>query len=80
MKDLTENSNKVLSELNESWLNGKYENGEINTSLSFVSVESEDYFAQGSEADQNIAEIHQIWINSELTQSEAFTAWINMNF
>jgi hypothetical protein len=84
MKHITQSQNRVLDELNESWLTGKYPNGAINAAYSTIlvteAIDGEDFFVQGSDADEFISQIHQIWINGELTQSEAFTAWINMNF
>lgn len=84
MSDKTKNLEKVLAELNESWLNGTYDDGEINTNFPFISVkeaiDGEDYFAQGDEAQKNIEEIFQIWVNSDLTTEQAFNQWININF
>jgi hypothetical protein len=61
-----------------SWLNGKYENGEINTRLPYVSInnffgkgEECNYFVQGEDADEVIREIHSIWTSDELTVEEA---------
>lgn len=70
-------------QLNESWLNGKYvidnQNVEIDFSHSIFSVEGYRtiFFAQGEDADNIISEIHQIWLNENLTQSEAIQIWIN---
>ena len=76
------NKDELLNEFTEvskTWLNGKYENGEINTSLSYVSVNSPEFFVQGCGADEIIKEVHNIWINnSDYTQEQAFDAWINM--
>lgn len=67
--------------LNSSWLHGQYTCGEINTKLSYVSVNGtqsrEEYYAQGDDADNIIDEIHSIWINSDLTEEQAFRQWIN---
>lgn len=65
--------------LDTSWLHRKYENGEINTRLPYVAVNDPDYFVQGSEAELVIDQIHQIWINGDLTEEEAFNKWINLN-
>ena len=67
--------------LNESWLNGKYSCGEINTSLSTVEVfdADEGFFAQDEHAWEIISEIHRIWVNSELTTQQAFQQWIFQN-
>lgn len=68
-----------FTEVSETWLNGKYENGEINTSLSYVSVKDPEMFVQGSEADEIIKEVHNIWINNpNFTTEQAFNAWVNM--
>ena len=68
-----------FSEVSETWLHGKYENGEINTLLSYVSVIDPEYFALGYGADEIIKEVHNIWINNlDYTQEQAFNAWINM--
>jgi hypothetical protein len=67
----------VNFKLNESWLHGKYAeiNAEINTSLPFVSID--EYFFQGEEANTVIQEIHNIWINGNLTVPEAITQYSN---
>ena len=62
----------------ESWLHGKYENGEINTSLSYVAVNSPEFFAQGDAACDIIDEMHQYWVDNDVTQEEAFNNWINL--
>ena len=64
-------------ELNETWLHGKYDNGEINTSLSYVAVNDPDWFFQGEEANNVISEIHKYWMNNEATTEQAFNWWIN---
>jgi len=67
--------------LNESWINGHYCCGNIDTSLGTVEVFDDDgFFAQGEHAWEIIAEIHRIWINSELTTEQAFQQWISQNF
>lgn len=64
--------------LDESWISGKYANGEINTAHSTVAVTEPDFFAQGEDADQIISEIHQYWISREdATQEDAFNWWVN---
>lgn len=67
--------------LNESWLNGKYICGEINTSLGTVEIFDDEgaFFAQGCHAWEIITEIHQIWINGDLTTEKAFLQWISTN-
>jgi len=64
-------------ELNESWLNGNYENGEINTSLPYIAVNDPEFYAQGEDADNIIKEIHQYWLSNNVTTEEAFNHWIN---
>ena len=66
--------------LNESWINGHYCCGNIDTSLDTVEVFDEDFFAQGEHAWEIIIEIHRIWLNSETTQEQAFQLWIALNF
>lgn len=66
--------------LNESWLNGLYENNdEINTSLGYVSISetenSEPYFFDGDDGWNAIKEIHQIWLLKNCTQQEALNLW-----
>jgi len=67
--------------LNESWLNGKYSCGVINTSLGAVEVydQEEGFFAQDQHAWEIIMEIHQIWVNGDLTTEQAFQQWISLN-
>ena len=65
--------------LNESWLHNKYDNGEINTALSYVAVDDPEWFFQGESAEEVIAEIHQYWLNGDITTEEAFNWWINTN-
>lgn len=59
-------------------MNGKYENGEINTSLPYVAVNSPEFFSQGDDAHEIITEIHQYWIKNDVTTEEAFNNWINL--
>ncbi|MFA6482301.1 MAG: hypothetical protein WCW62_06975 [Bacteroidales bacterium] len=66
--------------LNISWLHGKFECGEINTSLGTVEVYSEEFFAQGDDAFGVIEEIRSIWINSDVSVEQAFSSWISLNF
>ena len=67
--------------LNESWLNGKYSCGVINTSLGTIEIfdQEEGFFAQDQHAWKIIMEIHQIWVNGDLTTEEAFQQWISLN-
>lgn len=62
--------------LNETWISGKYANGEINTAYSWVTVYEPDYFLQGDDADQAIKEIHEYWINNDVTAEQAFDFWV----
>lgn len=67
-----------------SWLHGKYEKNddptesneykyEIHTSLPYVSIG--EFFCQGHDADKIIDEIHQLWINGNMTTLEAIQKW-----
>lgn len=67
-----------MIEANESWLHGKYDNGEINTSLPYVAVNEPEYFVQGEQASDVISEIHTIWTSEDITTEEAFNKWINI--
>lgn len=67
-----------VAELNESWLHGIYENGEINTNLSYVSI-GDDFFAQGDAANNIIKEIHKIWLDKDIPAQQAFDTWISNN-
>jgi len=68
--------------LNESWLNGKYSCGVIDTSLGTVEIfdEEEGFFAQDEHAWEIILEIHRIWVTGDLTTEQAFKQWISSNF
>ena len=66
--------------LNESWINGHYICGNIDTSMGTVEVFDEDFFVQDEHAWEIITEIHRIWLNSETTQQQAFQQWIAQNF
>ena len=70
--------NDILDELNETWLNGKYKNGEINTSLEYIAVNEPDFFAQGEEAGKIIKEIYQYWLYNDCTNEDAFNNWVNL--
>ena len=57
-----------------SWLNGKLSADiEINTSLPYVAIY--DYFVQGEEADNVIAEINYIYNTQDCTPLEAAEQW-----
>ena len=64
-------------ELNETWLNGKYDNGEINTSLGYVAFNSPDFFFQGDDGEQCIKEIYTYWLKNDCTTEEAFNWYCN---
>jgi hypothetical protein len=61
----------------QSWLHGKFPaiNAEINTKLPYVSFNN--FFAQGTDAEIIINEIHNIWINSDLDIEQSIQKWIN---
>ena len=65
--------------LNKTWLNSKYKNGEINTSLPFVSVNNPEFYADGENAEIIIEEIYNYWLNGKIGQEDAFNWWINLN-
>lgn len=66
-------------ELNKTWLNGKYKNGEINTSLPFVSVNNPEFYADGENAERIIKEIYNYWfLNGKIGQEDAFNWWVNL--
>lgn len=66
---------------NQSWLHGKYKGiGEINTALSYVAIDKNDFFAQGESAELIINEIHHIWLKNTITEEEAFQKYINLYF
>ena len=67
----------MKTQLNKTWLHGKYKNGEINTDLSYVAVNDPDWFFQGDGACEVIAEIHKYWLKEEATQEEAFNWYVN---
>ena len=66
-------------ELNETWLHGKYDNGEIHTGLSYVAVNEPEYFFQGDSGNEVIQEIHQYWISNDVTTEQAFN-WFVFTF
>jgi hypothetical protein len=83
--DLTSDYNLFLNG-DASYMNGKFDvcdgyyHVEINTSLSYISIEGEngeDYFLQGDEADELITQICKYWINNDCTQDEAIEKIIN---
>ena len=67
--------------LNESWISGKYDCGIIDTSMGTVELfdQEEGFFAQDEHAWEIISEIHQIWVNTDLTTEQAFQQWITQN-
>jgi hypothetical protein len=67
----------MKTELNETWLNGFYENGdEINTYLGYVSI-SETAFFDGDSGIEAIKDIHSIWLSENCSQQEALNRWKN---
>lgn len=73
-----------IMQLNETQLNGKYANGEINTSLQFVAVNANEsnglengWFAQGDNASNIINDILLYWQQNDCTQEQAFDWYIN---
>lgn len=72
----TQVMNKIL---NESWLHGRYQNGEINTSLPYIAVNEPEFFAQGESAELIIGEIWWIWRNGDKSCEQAFNEWVNLN-
>ena len=69
--------NKFKIELNESWLNGKFKNGEINTRIPYVA--SDDFFAQGDDAQRIIGEIFAAWTTRNISVEQAFNEWLKNN-
>ena len=67
--------------LNESWISGKYSCGVIDTSLGTAEIfdDEEGFFARDEHAWEIISEIHQIWVNGDLTAQQAFRQWISQN-
>ena len=69
-------------EPNETWLNGKYPQGEINTGLSYISIDARynnlenDWFIQGEQAQEEIKIIHQYWQGNDITVEQAFQWYI----
>lgn len=63
------------------WISGKYSCGIIDTSLVTVEVfdQEDGFFAQDEQAWEIISEIHQIWVNTDMTTEQAFQQWINQN-
>lgn len=79
--DLSSNYNPYLNG-DASYFNGSfyttdgYYHVEINTSLSYVDIESEgdeNYFLQGDEADELISKFCKYWSENDCTQDEAVT-------
>lgn len=62
-------------ELNVSWLDGQYTQGEINTSLTFLSLG--DLYLQGHEAIAAMEEIQNIWEAGDLNQQQAVNVWMS---
>jgi len=66
--------------LNTSWLHDKFHCGVIDTHLGTVKVFAEEYFAQGDDGARAIDEIHQIWLELDLSVESSFEVWIRRNF
>ncbi len=70
-------------EFNQTWISGKFEseiwgNIEINTAYSYLAI-GEDWFFQGSESDNAINEIFDIWNNhGNITPLQAAEKWANI--
>lgn len=74
---------KTSELLHSSWLNGKYETGEINTSLPTIEIydfweEGSSYFAQGEDAQNTIDEINVIYNTGNLTVEQAIMEYKNV--
>ena len=69
--------NEFKIELNESWLNGKFKNGEINTRIPYVVTD--DFFAQGDDAERIIDEIFTAWTTGNISVEQAFNEWLKNN-
>ena len=72
------NINNILIP-NETWLSHKYKNGEINTSIPYISINEPEFYCEGDEADIIIKEIHFLWLNSRYTTEQALNYWISQN-
>jgi hypothetical protein len=68
-----------MIQLNLSWLNGKFANGELNPYLGTVAVEDPEFFAQGDDAYQILEAIRAIWLSQDCSVEQAFQAWISLN-
>lgn len=69
-----------IETLTTVWLNGKYKNGEINTSTPFVSINDPEFYVDGDEALAVIGDIYKYWLyTTGATQEDAFNLWINSN-
>jgi hypothetical protein len=70
-----------LRRLDESWLYGKYSeagyNIEITSLWACITGNGSYYYAQGDELTAFLAEVCDIWNNSELTQAQAVLQWVN---
>ena len=68
-----------MIQLNLSWLSGIFSFGELNPQLGYVSVDDPEFFAQGDEAYQILADIRTIWMDRDCSVEQAFQAWICFN-
>ena len=64
-------------QLNQSWMNGKYNNGEVDWSYSIVSINEPELFLQGDDADSAIEDMHQYWLKNDCSTEDAFNWWVN---
>ena len=68
-----------MIQLNLSWLTGRFDFGELNSQLGYVSVEDPEFFAQGDDAYRILEDIRSIWMREDCSVEQAFQAWINFN-
>lgn len=67
-----------MNDLSSTWLNEKYKNGEINTSLPYISVTEPDFYADGDDAEAIINEINMHYNSNDCTTEEAFNWWVSL--
>ena len=68
-----------MIQLNLSWLTGRFDFGELDSQLGYVSVEYPEFFAQGDDAYRILEEIRSIWLDRDCSVEQAFQAWICFN-
>ena len=69
----------IMIQLNLSWLTCRFDFGELDSQLGYVSVEDPEFFAQGNDAYRILEEIRSIWIDRDCSVELAFQAWICFN-